>query len=116
MRLQRYKKPKTNRVNPNRVPGHLQYVRGFACVVDDCQQRAEAHHIKVGLPSDETHGTGMKGHDKWTVPLCRFHHAEIHNGHKKFVNKYRLDLLAAAERLWQGSPHRRKHEEKIARS
>ena len=93
---------------PSRIdcPGHLQWIRNtFACTAHaagTCEGKNEAHHAT-------TRGAG--GGDEKAIPLCFFHHGEVHNiGRKTFEEKYKLDLLKSAEQLWKQSPHRIKYE------
>lgn len=50
---------------------YLRHVRSYGCLI--CGEEADAHHITTG-------GMGTKGHDLFTVPLCRAHHGELHQG------------------------------------
>ncbi len=48
----------------------------------------------------------MKPDDCWTVPLCGWHHGELHTvGARTFERRHGLDLRAMAERLATRSPH-----------
>ena len=52
-------------------------------------------------------GCALKPSDRWTVSLCRAHHAEQHRiGESAFEIRYALDLVALAEVFAQASPHR----------
>ncbi len=52
-------------------------------------------------------GTALKPSDRWSVSLCRTHHAEQHRiGERAFEAKHALDLKAIAERFAATSPHR----------
>jgi hypothetical protein len=45
------------------------------------------------------------------VPLCIWHHSEIHTiGIKTFEEKYAIDLADLAALLWKQSRHRLKYE------
>jgi hypothetical protein len=60
---------------------YLDHVRSHPCVA--CQKpEADAHHIVTG-------GTGTKGHDLLTIPLCREHHNQWHDrGKHTFCREY----------------------------
>ena len=109
------RRTKPRRVDPGSVPGHLQFIRGFECAVRHCREKAEAHHVRVGIPATERGGTGKKPHDKWSLPLCATHHHEIHAiGHATFEAKHQINLVDIATDLWRQSPHRYKQERKEA--
>lgn len=86
---------------------HLQWVRGFPCLVEGvnghvCEMPIVAHHIRVGTGG----GTGLRPADANAVPLCDGAHRELHqHGERSFSVKYRVDLGPAAEHLWSLSPH-----------
>lgn len=97
-----------------RSPGHLKFVRSFVCCAfgragHDCQGHAtEAHHVHGGTDG----GTGIKPSDSFAIPACRLFHQEIHDhGEGAAAQKYGVDFLAIAAKLWRLSPHRRKLEE-----
>lgn len=59
---------------------HLKFVRRLPCVC--CGSRnVEAAHIRMGslIHAKRDSGKGEKPDDKWTLPLCRSHHAEQHS-------------------------------------
>jgi hypothetical protein len=48
----------------------------------------------------------MKPSDKWTISLCRDHHAEQHRiGEVSFERRYRIDLRVLAEQFLRRSPY-----------
>lgn len=81
---------------------HRAWLRGFACVVTDCEsERQEVSHIRTAANA----GTGIKPHDSSAVPMCADHHAEYHRiGHHTFEDRYRLDLVKLANEFTQRSP------------
>jgi hypothetical protein len=86
---------------------HLQWIRGFTCIVPHCDTGAkvQAHHVRKGIPVEaERGGTGMTPHDKWTVPICAIHHEQAHHGQDSFERKYGLDLIAKATEFAAASP------------
>jgi hypothetical protein len=55
---------------------HLAFVRTRQCCIPYCKRQAEAAHIRMGCRAIGKEPTGMaeKPHDKWTCPLCPYHH------------------------------------------
>ncbi len=114
IRLKRRKRVRANiRKNLFVVSGHDQHVRGYECCVSnaDCKGRIEAHHVRKGIPDEDRGGIGKKPHDKWLVPLCRFHHiADFHTvGHETFEATHKVDLISIASIFWERSPAGRKY-------
>lgn len=62
------------REEPDRNPEYLRFVRSHVCAA--CGNPAETahHHGKANAGG----GTGRKGSDYQTVPLCHQHHQEYH--------------------------------------
>ena len=64
---------------PKAPPGgdakRLAFIRTLNCVICNAPPPSEAAHIRMGLAG----GMGMKGPDKWTVPLCHRCHSKQHN-------------------------------------
>lgn len=88
-----------------RSPAHRAWVRSHHCVVPGCMEMPiECAHVRRANNS----GTGYKPGDKFTVSLCRDHHAESHRGERTFEAKYGLDLMALAAEFFAKSPHRSK--------
>tara|TARA_Y100000310_G_scaffold338946_1_gene430081 strand:- start:643 stop:990 length:348 start_codon:yes stop_codon:yes gene_type:complete len=89
---------------PPSYPAHLKWIRGNECCValhsTLCLGKMHAHHVK-------TKGAG--GLDNQTVPLCNFHHGELHTtGRDTFEGKYGVNLANLAEDYARISPHRKK--------
>ena len=73
---------------------YLDFIRHQPCVI--CGQKAEPHHS----PILKTSGVGMKGSDRETIPLCRYHHIEAHKmGKLTFAEKYNIDYEFEINRL-----------------
>ena len=81
------------RTKPKREPRrmvddkHLAFIRSLPCLASDysCLGDIEAHHL-LGLP-DNSRGGALKAGDRWTIPLCRAHHGDLHmNGERKFLD------------------------------
>lgn len=61
-----------------RDEAHLRFVRAQPCCLPFCKREAEAAHLRMGNLSigKEPTGKGEKPHDKFTVPLCPYHHRD----------------------------------------
>jgi hypothetical protein len=55
---------------------HLAYVRAQPCCVCRSTRNVEAAHIRMACPARGKQPTGMqeKPDDKWSTPLCNYHH------------------------------------------
>jgi len=61
------------------------YIRGMDCSVRGCGSPSIAHHVLPG-------GTGLKGSDFGTIPLCPEHHGILHQiGAKTFAKRHDLN-------------------------
>lgn len=93
---------------PIRSPAHLQFVRGFLCAAyksDGCGGPIHAHHVSHAGEA----AMGQKVGDDRAVPLCAFHHDEVHRiGHETFETRRKIDLNAIADKLAHASAHIRK--------
>jgi hypothetical protein len=68
----------------------MTWLKGQPCAVSGQRGDIVAAHVKTG-------GTGRKADAKWTIPLLRTLHDELHqHGVKTFEAKYRVNLLALA--------------------
>jgi len=73
----------------------LKDVRKLPCIIC-ANDGSEPHHL-IG----QGHGImGGKADDSQTIPLCRFHHNELHHNVKKWEKKYgsQSSLLVKANR------------------
>ena len=106
MRLPNRRHSNSGRRDQRRCPGHCAWVRGHSCSVPGCEERTiECAHVR----SETDGGIGLKPSDRYTISLCRLHHAEQHrSGERQFEKRYGLDLVALALRFAERSPHRRK--------
>jgi hypothetical protein len=76
---------------------HVRHVMKQPCLV--CGRRpSDPHHLRFA----QSRALGRKVSDKFTVPLCRVHHREIHlcGNEEAWWQKTGLDPLAAARTLW----------------
>lgn len=109
----RRKAPKMNvREEPQiRCPSHLAWVRGHECAAFStmyCQGRVEAAHARVGTDG----GMSMKPGDNWSLPLCEAHHRIQHQmGERSFEARFKINMKAIAQELWNKSPAGRKYRE-----
>lgn len=87
---------------PLRSPGHLAFVRTFACVVPGCLKTdIEACHLRLGTDGS----MGRKPSDNFAFSGCHDHHAESHRiGEASFQKKYGLDLLSLTAEFAKASP------------
>ena len=88
---------------------HLRYVSTLPCFITragfmSCNGPIQVHHLLK--PSDGKRGWGLKAGDDQVIPLCMFHHAQLHTkfGNEiKFLAKYGFKETAAqeyAKQLW----------------
>jgi hypothetical protein len=76
---------------------HLRFVASQPCLV--CGRNpSDAHHVKFA----EQRAMGRKVSDKFTVPICRLHHRELHRrGNERIWWQSRgIDPLPIAASLW----------------
>lgn len=85
-------------------PAHRAWVRRHHCSVPRCEGfPIECAHVRGGTDG----GQGLKPSDRWTLSLCREHHAEQHRiGEVAFEGMYGIDMRAIARAFAQRSPHR----------
>jgi hypothetical protein len=77
---------------------HLKFVAGQSCLV--CGRTpSDAHHIKFA----EQRAMGRKVSDKFTVPICRLHHRELHRrgNERAWWQQQDIEPLAVAAALWK---------------
>jgi hypothetical protein len=79
---------------------HLRYVARQPCLV--CARTpSDAHHIKFA----ESWTAGRKVSDRFTVPLCRMHHHELHRrgNERAWWQQKAIDPLEIAKALWDNT-------------
>jgi hypothetical protein len=77
---------------------HLRFVGSQPCLV--CGRiPSDAHHAKFA----EQRAMSRKVSDKFTVPVCRVHHRELHlrGNERAWWAEREIDPLAVASRLWE---------------
>lgn len=77
---------------------HLRFVASQSCLVCGGSP-ADAHHLRFA----EQRAMGRKVSDRFTVPVCRLHHRELHRRGDERIwwEKQGIDPLPVAARLWQ---------------
>jgi len=77
---------------------HRKFVSTQPCVVCG-RSPADAHHLRFAQPR----ALGRKVSDEFTVPVCRFHHRELHRqgDEAAWWQGIKIDPLPIALRLWQ---------------
>lgn len=79
-----------------RSANHKTFIRQLPCAVCGLVP-SEAAHIRSGTDG----GIGMKPGDRFTLPLCHFHHLEQHSvGERSFYADLGIDPTGLANRLW----------------
>jgi hypothetical protein len=76
---------------------HLKFVAAQPCLV--CGRTpSDPHHIKFA----EQRAMGRRVSDRFTVPICRLHHRELHRrgNERAWWHKQGIDPLSAAASLW----------------
>lgn len=86
---------------------HLAFVRQQKCCIKFCNRPAEAAHVRMGCEAIGKLPTGMqeKPDDKYTVPLCYYHHrtgitAQHKMGEQDFWSMVGLNPFEIAAKLW----------------
>jgi hypothetical protein len=77
---------------------HLRFVASQPCLV--CGRGpSDAHHLKFA----EQRAMGRKVSDRFTVPICRLHHRELHRrgDERAWWSKQGIDPLPIAATLWE---------------
>jgi|TARA_R100000455_G_scaffold30716_1_gene22213 hypothetical protein len=73
---------------------HLQYVATQPCFVSkagfmSCNGPIQVHHLLK--PASGMRGFGLRAHDSECIPLCAYHHAQLHTkfgNETKFLKHY----------------------------
>ena len=95
--------PKTRRIKSRK---HQQFISNLRCLLDGegCSANVQAHHLL--RPWYGARGVGMRASDNNTVPLCSYHHRQLHDfgDEDTFWTQFGHDAnfgREQAERLWQ---------------
>ena len=80
-----------------RSPEHLRIVARQSCLVCG-RQPSQAHHLRYAQPR----ALSRKVSDEFVVPLCSFHHDEVHRTGNEFQwwRARGIDAMKAARALW----------------
>jgi Protein of unknown function (DUF968) len=81
---------------PIRSEDYKRWIRSWPCLVCATRRQVEAAHTGP-------HGIGQKASDLQTVPLCKEHHAELHQGVQEFQERHQIelaDVVAMFNALW----------------
>jgi hypothetical protein len=97
---ERIEKSGPARPEPRRIRDreHVKFVAGHPCLI--CGRRpADPHHLRFA----QSRALGRKVSDKFTVPLCRGHHREIHRhgDEAAWWAKVGVEPLGVANALWR---------------
>ena len=102
---ERYKKrePAGSR-RPGMSEDHLALIRQLPSCVSGRVGPCDPHHIRSG-PAAAERGVGQKATDRWTVPLLRFEHDELHRLSSRlemawFRERGIADVVELANALW----------------
>ena len=94
---------------------HLEHIHMLHCCVSnvDCSGVIQAHHLLK--PFDGVRGMGMKANDKNLVPLCLYHHTELHRMGNEYEFSYKYfglesQLKHIAQTEWLRSPYYEQNE------
>jgi hypothetical protein len=86
---------------------HLAFVAERPCVICATNVGVDAHHIKMAdarICKPQTSNIGMKSDDRYTLPLCREHHEQLHGmGERKFWGSFHVDACLLALCLYSCS-------------
>lgn len=83
-----------------RNKAHLRFVASQPCLVCG-RQPSDPHHLRFAQPR----ALGLKVSDEFTVPLCRGHHRQLHNGGNEAAwwEDLEINALEIAKGLWEES-------------
>lgn len=83
---------------PVRSQRHQDLVRWLGCCVPGCRRKTDihAHHVRRAATS----GVGVKPGDDACVPLCHWHHRDLHqHGEETCCERWGIDLEYTATRI-----------------
>lgn len=86
---------------------HLRFVRTQPCCLPYCKREAEPAHLRMDnlAIGKELTGKGEKPHDRFTVPLCPYHHrtgidCQHASNEREWWERTGLNPWAIAAALW----------------
>lgn len=77
---------------------YLAWIRSYSCLLCENNVEVEACHVRLEDPLVDKRETGMgeKPDDRWTLPLCGYHHRDQHRGgEQQFWNRHRVNPISA---------------------
>jgi hypothetical protein len=90
-------KPEKRKLKGRVNAAHKDFIRSLPCLVCGAPPRSECAHVR----SSGDGGTGLKPHDKFSVPACAKDHRRQHEiGELAFWGEAGIDPLDVALRLW----------------
>ncbi len=97
--------PKPNKPRPEARPAHLCFLRRLECPVYPGARPIEVHHL---LRADPKRGLGRRAADRYTIPLSRRAHRELHSsgGEEAWLAARGIDGRALAAALWRNTGDR----------
>lgn len=103
------KEPSSRSERPGNSPAHLSWIRQMpcsACLAARPRVIVDPHHLRGGEAAAE-HDVGMRAPDKWSVPLCRPHHDDLHRitsrREKQWFYDAGVDPYDLAVALWSAT-------------
>jgi hypothetical protein len=94
-----------------KVRWHLAFIASLECAVWSCASTpVQVCHVRLRDASrQKDEGTGLKPHDRYTLPLCWRHHQEQHRlTEPVFWEKAGIAPLDLCDALWDASGDRTK--------
>lgn len=86
---------------------HLAFIRTQPCCLPFCKREAEPAHLRMAnlTIGKEPTGKGEKPHDRYTVPLCPYHHrsgvdCQHNSNEKEWWERTGINPWAIAASLW----------------
>lgn len=104
----RFKTPRRRKLNAREGVSakHCDYIRQCPCAACLVEPAGTVHHLKSGAAKVER-GMGLRATDRWGVPLCPRHHAEIEvagsRNERRVFFEWGVDPHILAMRLWDAS-------------
>lgn len=94
--------------NQKKFSEYRQRIRDCGCIIAGCNADAQCAHLRFSSAEygKFNPGVGSKPHDKFSLPLCQWHHldapdAQHKQNEQEFWSSYSIDPLAVAASLWE---------------
>lgn len=75
-RITKKVKPTAAEKRDGNSKAHLALIRQLPCCITGKRAPSDPHHLREGLAHER--GIGRKATDRWTVPVCRSIHEDLH--------------------------------------